>query len=69
MQRFGPVRLFVASIVLFRSRGGCGLAPNIGSVDRVPRPRVSSPPISGSSQTLPLSSYRARSQQRDGDGR
>ena len=58
-QRFGPVRLFVASIVLFVIASWlCGLAPNIGMLIafRVLQGFVAGPMIP-LSQTLLLSSY------------
>src|SRR4051812_18912200 len=58
-QRFGPVRLFVSSIVLFVIASWlCGLAPNIGMLIafRVLQGFVSGPMIP-LSQTLLLSSY------------
>ena len=58
-QRFGPVRLFVASILLFVIASWlCGLAPNIGMLIafRVLQGFVAGPMIP-LSQTLLLSSY------------
>ena len=69
-QRFGPVRLFVGSILLFVIASWlCGLAPNIGMLIafRVLQGFVAGPMIP-LSQTLLLSSYpRAKAGTRDGD--